>query len=256
MDQYDSDEPIIPPDFPVEVVKELFRLLQVLRPRTANDDAWMQTRDAWNAALHRFYAMCDHDEKFRKLLNKHGPNPSDKKAVHFQDREIFEFFVNAVTVVDSYFFGCYMLGAAILPEKFPIVNHRGINPLITAKKYVACFAGQQITLLLDDLLKAKEYAALSDTRNILAHRLLPGRLISHTIYADKPGIEIQVKWDPQLYSRPSLEERWGSGQLFNGEVTNVLRRWMMQELKVLIVACNEFLGSQIDKLPLKFDPKL
>ncbi len=129
---------------------------------------------AWNAVSYRYHGLVDYDKDFTASLIKHGPGPGQPLRYH-QERDLFGFFANGVSIFDSYCFAMFAVGAILIPSKFSLADERKIDWKSTANAYNVSFPDDAMPVVLDRLWVDPAYADLREIRNVLTHRAVPPR---------------------------------------------------------------------------------
>lgn len=110
---------------------------------------------------------------------------------YIQDREVFNFLVNGLAVLECFGYAAYFLGSFIKPEAFGLVlpdKRRHIDLAKTSNAYEAHFSEEAIAKEIKAVLKDAAYLNWKEIRNIIAHQSHPGRNIylSTTPEGDRP----------------------------------------------------------------------
>jgi hypothetical protein len=109
-----------------------------------------------------------------------------------EDILLYGFFMNALSVIDSFCFGAYFVGTQLSSKDFnPNPNLRSIDPKHTGDYFSKFSPTSAFTTTLSNLLQSPEYEKL-DIRNVLAHRIIPGRTLSLT---NVPGRYLPDSWN-------------------------------------------------------------
>lgn len=110
----------------------------------------------------------------------------DLKKRQEQHQILFDFFSNAWAAAESFYFGSYFVGYVLGPANFTfgmpqngqLAKLRRISPKETVNAYSLFELHSAFTKQLQDFLDSDEYKLLDSMRNLLVHRLIPGRTIS------------------------------------------------------------------------------
>jgi hypothetical protein len=221
----------VPPDFPVQPYQQV---LSHLAPRLAVPSAaHTEFLAAWNAIVYRFRAVADHDHAFRKHLQRYGAMPSDPLNRYVQERELFNFYVNGLSALESLSYAVFFLGALALPSDFPVSSdkdRRAIKPLATVRKFRRHFPTEVLTEILVRVFAVPDptYEEWTETRNILAHRTQPPRL--HYVGGENDG---KTVWQV------------GSSPVADSMLTSVRRTWLSQTLDDLLRAIESFVTARL-----------
>lgn len=132
---------------------------------------------AWSAVEYRFRAFAASGAAFMENLNRHGTAPAPEQRYE-QERDLFSFFVNGLSVFDCAYYAIFAVGALIAPENFPFVTEeerRDANTSATRNRFLRVFSNEEISRTLQSILNDPSYQDVRTKRNILAHRVQPGR---------------------------------------------------------------------------------
>lgn len=103
-----------------------------------------------------------------------------------QQQILFDFFSNAWAAAESFCFGSYFVGSVLdpatfalgIPQSRQLTKLRRINPEATRNAYGSFAPTSAFTKQLQDFLDSNDYKLIDSMRNLLVHRLIPGRTIS------------------------------------------------------------------------------
>ena len=218
----------MPPSFPMAEYRAFGLATRPLFPKTLsdedlNDPLHRRTHFdwAWQAVRYRYRSATECSEEFQALL----ADPSemwqagwgDEELTYKLERCIYTFFMNGLSVFDSFAYAFYFLGHAIEPVAFPdVAKLRNITRKATSKAFASAFPLEPITKLLADLPSDAQFSAIDELRNILGHRLSGRRSVrsSGTLHADGthktdfheetwhiPGASVSLTFDPEMLQR-------------------------------------------------------
>jgi len=154
-----------------------------------------------------------------------------------QEVALFDFFINGLAVIDSFFYGLYWIGSMVDTNKFPILSGellRDIQVVKTVEKYMARFPSSSLITAFGrlghgssskDWKNTREYKEWKTVRNILAHRAAYGRALNL-------GSELGDVW------------RVGNIQL-NDQLTSSRRQWLASTLTDLMGGAEGFVRSTL-----------
>ena len=137
-----------------------------------------------------------------------------------QNQILFDFFSNALASFESFCCGSYFVGAALDPVLFhfgtpvsgTLTKLKGIYPKSTLESYKAFAPTSAFTNQLRDCLDSDEYRLIDAMRNLLVHRVVPGRSIRGSSHTEIPhGIDLDqwYKGDvSRIYGGAFPEPRW------------------------------------------------
>ncbi len=203
--------------------------------RNVNDLAWSEYAGAWNAVAHRFRACTDHDEAFTHSIRQAGDAPIPPER-YVQERELFNFFVNGLSTIESLCYGLFAIGAMVNSARFPLATPKDlkfINPEKTATTYRAAFRGGALTGALGQLVSDPQFASWKDARHILAHRSAPGRTIYMMSVGSAPVAPTPAQW------------KIGSGVPLDASTTVSRRAWLAAAISSLLTAADSFTAHHL-----------
>ena len=208
----------MPADFPVAAYESAYWLVDSRR-QTAPPETWGQYRDAWKALSYHFLSCANHDEAYTASVSKHGDGPPHPER-YVQEHHLFGFFYTGLAVLEALHYGLFAMGALIRPQEFPMVTDedmRAIKPAKTCATFSTIFPGEALTLKLGALKDDQEWKTWNDTRNVLSHRMIPGRAFS-----DQGGA------------------LWLNGIAINNKTTSSRRAWLIQHLSQILESAHIF----------------
>jgi hypothetical protein len=138
---------------------------------------------AWQALSYRYKAVAEYDELFAAAVIQYGPGPGPEER-YMQERVLFGFFSNALSLFDAYCYAIFAIGAIIKPLEFRLssaADERNVSIKSTLSAYQKSFPGCPLGQAVNALKTDAAYASLSNIRNILNHRGTPPRSHSLTI---------------------------------------------------------------------------
>lgn len=142
--------------------------------------------------------------------------------------------MNAVSVLESFGFCLYFIGAMIDARDFPkICSPRGITLKTTLDVFKSAFPNSSVALSLSAMAKDPGFTRIGTIRNLLAHRLTGRRNIRSYNSASHPGRE-ELQYIPGLN-----EEVFFDKQLVQRQLDDVTRL-----LTALTSASLEFVKSK------------
>jgi hypothetical protein len=126
---------------------------------------------------YRFLAMTQYEAAFSASVASLGgsPNPPDR---YKQERDLYGFFSNGFSVLESSFYGLFSIGALLSAADFAISTERDqrrVSPFSTARAMAKTFPSDPLCRTIDSVLKASSYLEWQEVRNVLTHRVAPGR---------------------------------------------------------------------------------
>ena len=189
---------------------------------------WAEYAGAWIAISNRFYSCTEYDESFTESLRTHGGTAQALERYR-QERDLYNFFVSGLSAIESFYYGMFAIASMLDSNNFPVENdayRKRIQPRHVAKKFCARFQNENITTTMQNVLADQTYEEWKDRRNLLAHRITPGRLMSVTVGGTP-------EYGPL---------RWGEMHL--DELTTPSRRqWLAATLRDLLSAADTYTAN-------------
>lgn len=210
---------IMPSDFNQSDYEEVnFRVSEHL---LYNQSPGSDFAGGWAAISYRFLACAESDELFTELI-KAGATATFRER-YIQERELFNFFFNGLSVFESCCYSLFALGASISSSDFPMTSNKelkDINIAKTVERFDVVFKHEKITSQLMRFIQTPDYKEWTEIRNILAHRSAPGRIVSLDVN-HKEASSAKLTW--KLKNIP-LDEK----------TTSVRRKWLSTTLEVIL----------------------
>jgi len=198
---------VMPDDFPTALYESIHSRLTPITV-SAPEATYDQYKGAWNALSYRFLSCEEHNKAFIKSIKRAGNSPPSSER-YIQEKELFNFFVNGLSVIESLFYGLFAIASMIDSANFPIKTKkdmRAITPEETARKFEKLFPMESISDVLKKVNGSKKFIEWKTIRNILAHRSSPRRSFYaggpengqaqwiHNISIDKDTTALRYKW--------------------------------------------------------------
>jgi hypothetical protein len=173
----------MPFDFPLTDFRAFGLAAQRFFPKLLSDEDLNDPQEklrhfqwAWQAVRYRYRLCFDSSKEFSALLDNADESwrkgGTDEELSYKLERCIYVFFVSGVSIFESLGFCLYFFGNALRSINFPYVaKPKKITLNATTNAFAASFPNANITQRLPELSKQREFVALEDRRNILAHRL-------------------------------------------------------------------------------------
>ena len=177
--------------------------------------------------LYRFVSCTEQDEAFTANVTANGEFAGFPARYH-QERDLFDFVVNGQSAVECLCFALHAIGAMIDPGRFLMATEadlRRVSPELTRHHYHAAFVGQGITRSLDGTIGSAEYREWKDVRNLLSHRVHPGRVYS-------------------VGGPPAIPPTAWSGIAINVDTTRTRRTWLAAQITDLLREAHAFVVAQ------------
>lgn len=214
----------LPDDFEYESYEAVSSLIGPLRE--IHRLQWKEFTTAWQAVANRFLACAEHDEAFTRSIKKNDAPQLPER--YYQERDLFGFFINGLSVVESTCYGLYAIGSMLKEVYFPIKkpnNMRAISPKMTADRFRTTFPNEGISCTLNEVIESQEYDDWKEVRNILVHRGSPGRTFHRTV-----GFGDDTHGDAL----------WLNGIPLNASTTPSRRAWLAGTLQTLLQEAESF----------------
>jgi hypothetical protein len=223
----------MPNDFAVGPYEEIHNYLK--QKRSIHEIAWDEYAAAWNAISYRFYSLSECDIAYTKYQNNSGNTPPPLER-YLQERELFSFFINGLSTIESLCYGMYAIGSIIEPTSFIMQgeeNFRNINANKVCEQFMRKYPLDDFTNHLNTLLRSTEYENWKQIRNILAHRSAPGRNIHVTLGGENS--EKATVWKIMTPQEITLD----------AATTSERRIWISNNLKMLLESAFQFVQEYI-----------
>jgi hypothetical protein len=126
-----------PGDFPKEHYDAVARRIHANHARVTGsprgDEAMVHYGGAWNAVWYRFVSCARSDETFTNSFRT-GSSPPER---FIQEDALFGFFVNGLSVIESFFYGLYWIGSMVDTNSFPVLTEdKPITPPVVHRQGV------------------------------------------------------------------------------------------------------------------------
>jgi hypothetical protein len=168
----------MPDDFPAEAYNAVYT--RVSPKQKLYPIPWPEWAGAWNALAYRFQSLADHDAAFTGSVRNYGDAPGHEER-YLQERELFSFFVTGLSAIECFCYGIYAIVSMIDPTNFPMAtfqDRKRVTPQKTADLFDKHFQADAMTVTLQRLLGHTEFEKWEGWRNLLAHRVTPGRALT------------------------------------------------------------------------------
>ncbi len=169
---------------------------------------------------------------------------SEGEEHHYQlDQCIYNFFMNALSVFDSFAFCLYFVGGIIDKKTFlKIENSKQICSITlktTIVEFKSVFPNSLLTTCLDELSKNTDFVKIKKIRNILAHRLIGRR----NVYRNSTNLSDGTRTDltEEILHISDFEDKL----IFDNELIQHHFDDVTHLLTTLILAAVEFVQSMI-----------
>ena len=201
----------VPDDFPASPFEAVYAKLA---PHTGHD-AYPKLVGALAAIAIRFKALAEYDQQFTASIKAHGDGPGQPWRYE-QDRDLFGFFSNGISIFDAFCFALFSIGALKGSPEFPLKteDERKVDCRTMRKAYGAAFPGDPLLNVLEQIEKQMEDFRV--IRNILTHRAVPSRTFKVSSGSSGPD----SAWFPRLLNLQIDAETTSSQR---SQLANLLR---------------------------------
>lgn len=212
-----------PLDFAAAPYEAIHR--RVSTKKDSRPDPWTHCAGAWNAVGYRFISCAQHDEAFTASVSAHGNSPAQPHRFN-QEKELFGFFVTGLAALESFCYGAYAFAAMARPQDFDLAQLWMIDPKRTEAQFSIAFPTEALTNALTALIADPDFQRWKDIRNVLAHRVAPGR----QFFAGGPQDSLAL---------------WQNGIAINATTTSSRRSWLGGTLRGLLEAADVFTAKHL-----------
>jgi len=109
-------------------------------------------------------------------FDENSQPPQTREKTLQENQLLYGFFTNGVSAVESFCFAAYFLGTALEKLEFdPEPKLRGIDPERTLSCFSVLDSNSPFTQALQRCIRSQEYKTTTAIRNMLSHRITPGR---------------------------------------------------------------------------------
>jgi hypothetical protein len=164
-------------------------------PLSFPDPAWHQVKDrvcphminlsaelnnflgSWQAVRYRYRASWENTKAFTQVIQQ--PDPKSEDQYYQEDQMLSELFSNGLSALESFCFCLYFAGAFTSQRShFPLITKpREIALKKAATAFQLAFPSAALSTELANLQSDSRFVEWSDIRNVLAHRVSPGRIV-------------------------------------------------------------------------------
>jgi hypothetical protein len=163
---------ILPSDFPAKAYEAVSTTVQGRRNK---EPSYTDCFDAWRAVAVRFWALTEYDASFTKSISTHGAGPGEPERFA-QERDLFGFFSNAMSVFEAYSLAMYVAGSWLAPAVFNAkIDEITIKRTLTA--YNKIFPASTISQTLDATVRDQHFKEFKHLRIVLFHRAVRPRAL-------------------------------------------------------------------------------
>ena len=171
----------LPQYFPKDKYEKIY--IKVLQYKDNFQLQYQQFTGGWKSLVYRYFACTTHSDDYVKIIKKDRISPS-----HFlryeQERELFNFFTNGLSAIETYGYMIYMICSIKNPNDFKVITKdlwkiklKDKSEECTVEKLKTFYPKENITQELEKLINSEEYNNGVKVRNVLMHRETPSRRI-------------------------------------------------------------------------------
>jgi len=166
-----------PNDFPTQSYEKIHATM-VLH-KDAFPDKWSEFVGTWKSVGIKFIALAQNDEIFTTSIKRGRGGASSYEDRYNQEYALFNFFVAGHSLLESLFYGLYIIASIKNPIEFPLTQKsiERVKPSIVRDKFSKNYETEQITKYITEILTSSEYKESKKIRNTLIHRTMPSRTI-------------------------------------------------------------------------------
>jgi hypothetical protein len=170
----------LPGDFPRSPYLSFYWRVQARAQQDGYPDEWQgHFIGSWKAIAYRFRACEWHCRAFTRSVQRFGSAPLESHQYR-QDADLFGFFMNGLAALESLYYCLFAMGSRLSPPDFPFAtdaDFRKVNPTNVAPAFARAYPGDALTIALLRVLATPGFKEWTEVRNVLAHRVAPGRTI-------------------------------------------------------------------------------
>jgi hypothetical protein len=190
-------------EMPTGFNTEIYRLIQeMIQPLfESNQQVRIEFVGAWNAIQYRFLSCYESSTIFTESMKLYGDAPVQQQR-YIQEKELFNFFANGLSVLESFYYASFAVGNLIDPKTFPMESEgdlKNINPNNSANKFIEVFSTSKLAIYSKQVIDSEEFKHWRNVRNSLMHRVAPPRLIyagtSNRTYPPAKWVQLEVELD-------------------------------------------------------------
>jgi hypothetical protein len=207
---------VVPNDFPKDPYLIIHKNVTSYQPASdigpdVSSDVQSEFRAAWNGIAYRYKACERYGRIFTRSIKSVGDGPSVPQRF-VQDHALFGFFVSGLSTLECLCYGAFAIGHMLMPNAFPFLPNERWNIDVgkTKARFVSAFPTESFSKLLVELHDGASFKDWKKARNILAHRMAPGRSFHVSVGApvNKPTTMPQLLDMPMDESTIVLRWEW------------------------------------------------
>ncbi len=204
--------------------------------------AFSSYASGFNAVAFRFAAMQRSVDRFTVAMSAQDALTPGGPRLEQED-SLFAFFVNAVSVLECFYFALYNLGACIGPALFAVSTSaelRRISVPYVVDGFEKAFPGDEFSRKLREVATSQELRELKEYRDFLTHRGTSPRKHKVTLprgsHVDLTRIESAT-----IVSNPKdAPAGWLSDLQLSAELTTTPREWVGVSVRELLRGAADF----------------
>ena len=226
---------IAPPDFPEEAYNKVHSCLN--KYKDTHRVQWELFSLGWNGLAYRYRALAEYDEQFTTSVNLSISPPPEER--YKQGKAFFGFFVNAISVIDCFFFSTYCMASILKPDVFSLKKSGDLefSTKKVASKFRAEFSQDPLVTEMEQCIKHSTYWKINNIRRVLTHRGMPPRKFY------KGGERNGMATMPTNLPAPS--DKWQFDLPVDAQTTASLHQWLCDTLKGLVAVANDFCNRKL-----------
>lgn len=147
-------------------------------PRIANPSIELNNfLGSWQAVRYRYRAAWENTQAFTQAIQQ--PDPKSENQYYQEDQTLSEMFFSGFSVIESFCFCLYFTGAFTSQSAhFPLTKKpEKIDLKWTTGAFLNAFPSDMLTTELSSLQSDAKFKEWGNIRNVLAHRVSPGRIV-------------------------------------------------------------------------------
>ena len=195
---------------------------------------------SWQAVRYRYRTCSETADEFQVLVASGDEGwrvgmAQNEELTYKLERCIYIFFLNALSIFESFAFCLYFVGSGVRPSAFPLVrNPRRITIKLTAEVYEKEFPKAAISDELKQFLSSAEFRRIDVIRNLLAHRVSGRKSVQG--WSTVSGQTILEHRREESWHIPGCPEKLQ----FSGDMLHAELRQLTVKLRSLVTAANQF----------------
>lgn len=192
-------------------------------------DLYSHYAGGWNAVKFRSIGCESCMAEYTELFAQHGAAPAPPVRAD-QENALYGFFSYAQSAIESWFFAMHALGAMDEPSTFPMLttaNLRNIKPGVVLQRFASTYPNAPITNAMQATLSDGTYLEWKTLRNVLQHRIAPGR---HQF------------WPPR--ATPPNADWVGTNIILDQHTLSSRYPWLMTTIETLLEACDKYTAQR------------